>query len=292
MNSSRFVEFWREFRRTKGGVLGLILLTLLILAAVLAPALSPQNPYDLAELALENSFKPPQIITHFAWNNFMLGSDGQGRCLFSAVLYGMRTSLIVGIASTIISVFFGVLLGLISGYKGGIADAVIMRVADVQFSFPAILIGLIIMAVWGQGLFKIIIAISICNWVFFARPARGSALMEKEKDYVSAARIIGVSPARIMVTEVLPNILAPVIVIATVRIANTILLESTLSFLGVGVPVTQPSLGSLISSGYNLLFSGYWWISVFPGIALMLIVFSTNLLGDRLRDTLNPRLKQ
>jgi peptide/nickel transport system permease protein len=258
----------------------------------MAPLVSPQNPYDMAQLELENSFKPPQLLNDYSYGRFMLGSDGQGRCVFSAVLYGMRTSLVVALASTLLSVTFGALLGLVAGYKGGLVDSLIMRIADIQFSFPAILIGLVIMALWGQGLVKIIVAISICNWVFFARPARGSTLMEKEKDYVSAARLIGMSSTRIMLGEVLRNILAPVIVIATVRIANTILLESTLSFLGVGVPLTEPSLGSLINSGYKILFSGYWWVSVFPGVALMLIVFSINLLGDRLRDILNPRLKQ
>ncbi len=291
-NNSRWLDFWNEFRQRKGGLVGLILLIVLILAAALAPLVSPQNPYDMAQLDLESSFKPPQLLHSLSYGRFMLGSDSQGRCVFSAVLYGMRTSLIVALTSTIISVAFGVLLGLIAGYKGGLTDSLIMRIADIQFSFPAILIGLVIMALWGQGLVKIIVAISICNWVFFARPARGSTLMEKEKDYVSAARLIGMSPTRIMLGEVLPNILAPVIVIATVRIANTILLESTLSFLGVGVPLTEPSLGSLINSGYKILFSGNWWVSVFPGVALMLIVFSINLLGDRLRDILNPRLKQ
>lgn len=291
-NPTRWLDFWNEFRRRKGGLIGLVLLTVMVLTAAFAPLISPQNPYDLAELDLENSFKPPQLLNDSSFGRFMLGSDGQGRCVFSAVLYGMRTSLTVALASTIISVAFGVLLGLIAGYKGGLVDSVIMRISDIQFSFPAILIGLVIMALWGQGLIKIIVAISICNWVFFARPARGSTLMEKGKDYVAAARLVGMSPTRIMLSEVAPNIMAPIIVIATVRIANTILLESTLSFLGVGVPLTEPSLGSLINAGYKILFSGYWWVSVFPGLALMLIVFSVNLLGDRLRDVLNPRLKQ
>ena len=292
LSNSRLRDFWDEFRRRKSGVIGLFLLVGLILAASLAPLISPQNPYDMTQLELENSFKPPQITSDWSYERFMLGSDGQGRCVFSAVLYGLRTSLLVGISSTLISVAFGVLMGLVAGYKGGLIDSVIMRIADIQFSFPAILIGLVIMALWGQGLLKIIVAISICNWVFFARPARGSALMEKEKDYVAAARLIGLSPTRIMLKEVLPNILAPIIVIATVRIANTILLESALSFLGVGVPITEPSLGSLINAGYKILFSGYWWVSVFPGLALMLIIFSINLFGDRLRDVLNPKLKR
>ena len=222
----------------------------------------------------------------------MLGSDGQGRCLYSAILYGLRISLYVGLASTLASVVFGTILGLAAGYLGGRTDAVIMRLADIQLSFPAILIALVIMALWGQGLFKIIIAISVVNWVFYARTARGSTLSEREKDYVDAARATGVSTFSIMLGEILPNIIAPIIVIGTVRIAHAIILEATLSFLGLGVPITEPSLGSLIYDGYQELFSGFWWISVFPGIGLMLIVLGINLLGDRLRDVLNPRLKR
>jgi peptide/nickel transport system permease protein len=186
----------------------------------------------------------------------------------------------------------GTLLGLVAGYIGGRTDAFIMRLADIQLSFPAILIALVIMALWGQGLFKIIIAISVVNWVFYARTARGSTLSEREKDYVDAARATGMSAPAIMVSEILPNIFAPIIVIATVRIAHAIILEATLSFLGLGVPVTEPSLGTLINEGYVVLFSGFWWISFFPGLVLMIIVLGINLLGDRLRDVLNPRLKR
>jgi peptide/nickel transport system permease protein len=184
------------------------------------------------------------------------------------------------------------MMGLLAGYAGGRTDAFIMRLADIQLSFPAILIALVIMSLWGQGLFNIIMAISIVNWVFYARTARGSTLSEREKDYVDAARATGISPVAIMLREILPNIVAPIIVIGTVRVANAIILESTLSFLGLGVPITEPSLGSLINEGYQVLFSGFWWISVLPGLALMSIVLGINLLGDRLRDVLNPRLKR
>jgi peptide/nickel transport system permease protein len=281
-------QFWEEFKESKSGVIGAMITLLCVLAAVLAPLVSPQNPYDLAQLFLNNSFMPP------TWSSgqFFLGADGQGRCLFSAILYGLRISLYVGLASTIISALVGTLLGLLAGYAGGKTDTVIMRIADIQLSFPAILIALVIMAIWGPGLFKIIIAISVVNWVFYARTARGSTLSEREKDYVDAARAIGVSPAIIMVREILPNIMAPIIVIGTVRIAHAIILESTLSFLGLGVPITEPSLGSLINEGYTVLFSGHWWITVFPGLGLVLIVLGINQLGDRLRDVLNPRLKR
>jgi peptide/nickel transport system permease protein len=235
---------------------------------------------------------PRHCLPQWSYSNFMLGSDSQGRDMFSAILYGLRISLYVGLASTVLSAVFGTMMGLLAGYAGGRTDAFIMRLADIQLSFPAILIALVIMSLWGQGLFNIIMAISIVNWVFYARTARGSTLSEREKDYVDAARATGISPVAIMLREILPNIVAPIIVIGTVRVANAIILESTLSFLGLGVPITEPSLGSLINEGYQVLFSGFWWISVLPGLALMSIVLGINLLGDRLRDVLNPRLKR
>lgn len=292
MNRPGWSEFWEEFREGKSGLFGAGVTLLCLLAALLAPLISPQDPYDLSQLYLENSYMAPTLLQKWSYTDFMLGSDGQGRDMYSAILYGLRISLYVGVASTIISAIFGTLMGLISGYLGGKTDAIIMRVADIQLSFPAILIALVIMALWGPGLFKIIIAISAVNWVFYARTARGSTLSEREKDYVDAARATGQSNASIMLAEILPNIVAPIIVIGTVRIANAIILESTLSFLGLGVPITEPSLGSLINEGYQVLFSGYWWISVFPGLGLMMIVLGINQLGDRLRDVLNPRLKR
>ena len=292
MNRQVWLDFWGEFQESKIGVMGAAISMLCLLMAFLAPIISPQNPYDLTQLYLQNSYMPPTLLSKWSYEPFVLGSDGQGRCMYSAILYGLRISLYVGLSSTVISAVFGTVLGLVAGYLGGRTDALIMRIADIQLSFPAILIALVIMALWGQGLFKIIIAISVVNWVFYARTARGSTLSEREKDYVDAARVTGVSTTVIMVREILPNIVAPVIVIATVRIAHAIILESTLSFLGLGVPITEPSLGSLISEGYQVLFSGYWWITIFPGLGLMFIVLGINQLGDRLRDVLNPRLKR
>jgi peptide/nickel transport system permease protein len=292
MTREAWSGFWEDFTQSPSGVFGAILTLLCGLAALLAPFISPQNPYDLTQLFLEKSHLGPTLFKDWSYSHFMLGSDGQGRCMYSAILYGMRISLYVGLASTLLSATFGTLVGLLAGYAGGKTDAMIMRIADIQLSFPAILIALTIMAIWGQGLFKIIIAISVVNWVFYARTARGSTLSEREKDYVDAARAIGMPATLIMVKEMLPNILAPIIVIGTVRVANAIILESTLSFLGLGVPITEPSLGSLIYEGYQELFSGEWWISMFPGIGLMIIVLGVNLLGDRLRDVLNPRLKR
>ncbi len=288
MIPAHWQEFWIEFRESKRGMAGLSLTVIFIVVALLCPWISPQNPYDLTQLLLENSNLAPRWTPGM----FMLGSEGQGRDLFSAILYGLRVSLYVGLASTFLSAVFGTLMGLVAGYTGGRTDALIMRLADIQLSFPAILIALVIMAIWGQGLFKIIVAISVVNWVFYARTARGSTLSERSKDYVDAARATGMSSAAIMLREVLPNIVAPIIVIGTVRVANAIILESTLSFLGLGVPITEPSLGSLIYDGYQVLFSGFWWISVLPGLALMGVVLGINLLGDRLRDVLNPRLKR
>jgi peptide/nickel transport system permease protein len=292
VNRSVLTEHWTEFREDASGLLGLALTLGCILAALLAPFISPQNPYDLSQLFLQNSYLSPTLFTQWSYTPFILGSEGQGRCMLSAILYGMRISLLVGVSSTVLAATVGTFLGLLAGYAGGKSDAFIMRLADIQLSFPAILIALVIMTVWGEGLFKIILAIGIVNWVFYARTARGSTLSEREKDYVDAARAAGVSATRIMFGEILPNVVGPLIVIGTVRIANAILLEATLSFLGLGVPITEPSLGALVNQGYQVLFSGFWWVSVLPGLALMLIVLGINLLGDRLREVLNPRLKR
>ena len=274
-----------EFFEDKMAVAGLLIFLFLCLLALFPSIFSYQNPYDLTQLFLKNSFQPPN-------HNFWLGTDEQGRDIYSAMIYGLRISLYVGLASTILSVAIGYTLGLISGYYGGWVDTIIMRIADIQLSFPAILIALIIMALWGQGIGKIVIAITIVNWVYYARTARGVVLSEREKDYAQSAKALGMSSFGIIFGEILPNTTAPIIVIATVRIANAIILEATLSFLGLGVPITQPSLGSLISNGYQVLFSGYWWASVFPGILLMVLVISINLIGDRMRDVMNPRLKR
>lgn len=278
-------ELLTEYFEDKLAVIGLVVFVVLCIFALAPSVFSPQDPYDLAQLYLKNSFQPPS-------DNFFLGTDEQGRDIFSAIMYGLRVSLYVGLSSTILSVIIGFSLGLISGYYGGWVDTIIMRIADIQLSFPAILIALIIMALWGSGIDKIIIAITIVSWVYYARTARGVVLSEKEKDYAQSAKALGMSSLGIIFTEIMPNVTAPIIVIATVRIANAIILEATLSFLGLGVPITEPSLGSLIANGYQVLFSGYWWTSVFPGIILMVLIISINLIGDRTRDIMNPRLKR
>ncbi|MDA7847996.1 ABC transporter permease [Sulfurospirillum sp.] len=274
-----------EFFEDKLAVIGLVVFSIFCLLALAPAFFSPQNPYDLAQLYLENSFIEPN-------GEFILGTDEQGRDIFSAIIYGLRISLYVGFASTILSVIIGFTLGLIAGYYGGWVDTIIMRIADIQLSFPSILIALIIMALWGAGIGNIIIAITIVTWVYYARTARGVVLSEKEKDYAQSAKALGMSSFSIIFREIMPNVTAPIIVIATVRIATAIILEATLSFLGLGVPITEPSLGSLIANGYQVLFSGYWWTSVFPGIVLMLLIISINLIGDRARDIMNPRLKR
>jgi peptide/nickel transport system permease protein len=278
-------ELIAEFFEDKLAVIGLIVFLIFCLLALMPSVFSPQNPYDLAQLYLENSFKAPG-------GEFFLGADEQGRDVFSAILYGLRISLYVGFVSTILSVVLGFVLGLIAGYFGGIIDTIIMRIADIQLSFPAILIALVIMSLWGAGIGKIILAITVVTWVYYARTARGLVLSEKQKDYAQAAKALGMNSFGIIFKEIMPNVAAPIIVLATVRIATAIILEATLSFLGLGVPITEPSLGSLISNGYEVLFSGYWWVSVFPGITLMILIVSINLVGDRARDILNPRLKR
>ncbi|MEJ2166462.1 MAG: ABC transporter permease [Desulfobacterales bacterium] len=275
----------QEFIEDRLAVAGMGVLLLFILLAAYPRIIAPQNPYDLAALDLEDSYRPPG-------GKFILGTDDQGRDIFSAILYGLRISLFVGVVSTALSAVIGMAAGLLAGYSGKWIERLIMRLADIQLSLPVFLVALVIMAVWGQGVGKIIIAITVCNWVYYARTVRGVVMSEKQADYVQAAVAGGQHPVMIMFSEIAPNTLAPVIVIATVRVANAILLEATLSFLGVGVPITRPSLGSLISNGFEVLFSGYWWMSVFPGLVLMLLVLAINLMGDRLRDVLNPRLKR
>lgn len=270
-----------------------------VVGAVFAPWLAPHNPFDLATLELSNARLPP------AWSeegsrNFLLGTDDQGRDILSAIMYGARISLAVGFASVVLSVVVGVAFGLLAGFIGGWIDAVLMRLCDVMLSFPAILVALLIAGV-GRALFPnaqdtvafgvLIISISLTGWVQYARTVRGSTLVERNKEYVQAARVTGVAPLRIMRSHVLPNVMGPVMVLATIQVATAIITEATLSFLGVGAPPTSPSLGTLIRVGNDYLFSGEWWITIFPGLMLVLIALSVNLLGDWLRDALNPRLR-
>ena len=270
-----------------------------IFCALFAKWVAPYNPFDAASLELMDSLLPP------AWSaegstKYLLGTDDQGRDILSALMYGTRISLVVGMASVMLSLVVGVSLGLIAGFRGGWLDAFLMRLCDVMLSFPAILVALLIAGV-GRAVFPnaddslafgvLIISISLTGWVQYARTVRGTTLVERNKEYVQAARVTGVAPLRIMLRHVLPNVLGPVTVLATIQVASAIITEATLSFLGVGVPPTSPSLGTLIRIGNDFLFSGEWWITIFPGLTLVLIALSVNLLGDWLRDALNPRLR-
>ncbi|KGF69797.1 peptide ABC transporter permease [Hoeflea sp. BAL378] len=269
-------------------LLGIILVTIFILAAVLAPLIAPQNPYDLGQLDIMDGRLPPgsESMTGMI---YVIGTDTQGRDLFSAILYGLRTSLLVGLSSAAIALAIGASIGLASAYVGGRLDAVLMRIVDIQLSFPAILIALIFLAILGQGVDKIILALVVTQWAYYARTIRGSALIERKRAYVDAARSLALPDRRIVFRHILPNCLPPLIVVATMRVAYAIMLEATLSFLGIGLPVTEPSLGLLISNGFDYLLSGDYWISLFPGIALLLLIVAINLIGDSLRDIINPR---
>jgi peptide/nickel transport system permease protein len=298
---ARFLDgdIWHSFRNSPVAIGAAVIASVCVFCALFAGWVAPHNPFDLATLDLGDARLPP------AWEDegkarYLLGTDDQGRDILSALMYGARISLFVGLASVVLSVVIGVGLGLLSGFVGGKVDAFIMRVCDVMLSFPAILIALLIDGV-GRAMFPnahealafsvLIVAISLSGWVQYARTVRGSTLVERNKEYVQAARVIGVAPARIMWKHVLPNVTGPVLVLATIQIAQAILTEATLSFLGVGVPPTSPSLGTLIRIGNDFLFSGEWWITIFPGAMLVLIALSVNLLGDWLRDAINPRLR-
>ena len=284
-------RFARDFFHSRLAAIGLVGLVLIVLAAVFAPIVSPQNPYDLAHLDIIESRLPPGQTSADGHITFLLGTDEQGRDMLSAILYGVRISLLVGVVSTVIALVIGLLLGLLAGYAGGRLESIIMRVADLQLSFPPILIALILLALTGQGVGKIIIALVAVQWAYYARTARSAALVERGKEYIEAARVLGLSPLRIMLRHLLPNCMPPLIVVAALQVASAISLEATLSFLGLGLPVTEPSLGLLIANGFQYLLSGKYWISVFPGIALLLIVVAINLVADQLRDVLNPHLQ-
>ena len=278
-----------SFARDRIAVGALLVLMLILLAAVLAPFIAPQNPYDLAQLDILDSKLAPGSKAGAGFT-FWLGSDEQGRDMVSAIFYGLRTSLGVGVMSTVFALAVGMAVGLVSAYAGGWTDNLIMRLVDLQLSFPSILIALVLLALAGQGVDKIIIALIAVQWAYYARTVRGAALVEKRKEYVDAARVMAYSNSRIIFRHILPNVLPPLIVVATVQVAHAIALEATLSFLGLGMPITSPSLGLLISNGFAHLLSGRYWISFFPGVALLVTIVAINLVGDRLRDVLNPRL--
>jgi len=278
-----------DFLANPVAIFGLALLTLVVLAALFAPIISPQNPYDLAQLDVMDSRLPPGSASPNG-GTYWLGTDDQGRDMLSAIFYGLRISLMVGVVSTVLALVIGLAMGLAAAYFGGRLETVIMRIVDIQLSFPAILIALILIAVLGQGTGKVITALVTVQWAYYARTVRGAALVEKRKEYMEAARCLALSPTRIVFRHLLPNCLPPMIVVATVQVAAAIALEATLSFLGLGLPITEPSLGLLIANGYQYLLSGKYWISFFPGVALLLTIVSINLVADQLRDVLNPRL--
>ncbi|WP_439576718.1 ABC transporter permease [Elioraea sp.] len=293
-------DLWWSFTRSPVVVASATVALTMILSALLAPWIAPHDPFNLATLDLLDAFTPPVWLDEGDWR-FLLGTDDQGRDVLSTIMHGARISLFVGFASVLFSMTLGISLGLLAGYLGGAIDAVLMRIADIQLTFPSILVALLIDGLVRAmlprelhdqiALWVVIFAIGVSNWVQFARTVRGSTLVEKSKEYVMAARVIGLSPVRIMVSHVLPNVMGPVLVIATLNLGFAILAEATLSFLGVGVPPTQPSLGTLIRIGNDFLFSGEWWITLFPGVTLAVMVLSVNLLGDWLRDALNPKLR-
>ena len=277
------------FARDRIAVAALAVLILVLLSAVFAPVVTPQNPYDLAQLNILDSKLPPGAKSLYGKSHW-LGTDEQGRDVLSAILYGLRISLGVAVLATVAALAIGMAIGLLAGYAGGWTDGLVMRLVDLQLSFPAILIALVLLAVMGPGVDKIVIALIAVQWAYYARTVRGIVLVEKGKEYVEAARCLAFGNARIVFRHILPNCLPPLIVVATVQVAHAIALEATLSFLGLGVPITSPSLGLLIANGFVHLLSGKYWISFFPGVALLITIVAINLIGDQLRDILNPRL--
>ncbi|GGE50247.1 peptide ABC transporter permease [Agaricicola taiwanensis] len=283
-----FQLLMREFLSSRLAILGLVVVVIFALAAILAPWLAPQNPYDLAQLNIMDSKMPPGSESMEGYR-YWLGTDGQGRDMLSGILYGLRISLIVGAGSAVLACMFGASLGLLAGYVGGRIDAFIMRVVDLHLSFPTVLIALMILAVLGTGIMNVVIAIMVVEWAYYARTVRATAMVEREKEYVQAAECLVLPRRRILFRHLLPNCMPPLIVIATMQVARAISLEATLSFLGIGVPITEPSLGLLIANGYEHVLTGEYWISITPGVALLVLIVAINLVGDRLREILNPR---
>ena len=289
---SPFRRFISDFSESKLAMLGLTIFMAIVLLAVLAPWITPQNPYDLAQLDIMDGRLPPGEVSPGTGMKFWLGTDDQGRDMLSGIIYGLRISLMVGVLSMIVALTIGTTVGMMAAYFGGRVDSIIMRIVDMQLSFPAILIALILLAVLGQGVEKVIIALITVQWAYYARTVRGTALVERGKEYIEAAQCLALSPSRIVFKHMLPNCMPPLIVVGTVQVAHAIALEATLSFLGLGLPITEPSLGLLIANGYEYLLSGKYWISMFPGVALLITIVSVNLMGDHLRDVLNPRLQR
>jgi peptide/nickel transport system permease protein len=285
-------RFVADFAESRLATIAFILLIVTMVLALIAPWIVPQNPYDLAQVDIMDSRLKPGTPAASGKYTHWLGTDGAGRDLVSAMLYGLRISLAVGVLSGIIAMGVGAAIGLVAAYAGGRTESIIMRIVDLQLSFPAILVALMLIAILGKGVDKIIIALVTVQWAYYARTVRGSALVESRKEYVEAARCLGLSNARILFRHILPNCLPPLIVVVTVQTAHAISLEATLSFLGVGLPQTEPSLGLLISNGFQYMLSGEYWISFFPGLVLLMTIVMINLVGDQLRDVLNPRLSK
>jgi len=290
-NDTPLHRFAAAFAESRLAMIGLVLCALLLLIALFAPVIAPQNPYDARALSILDGRLPPGS-TGPDGMVFWLGTDTQGRDILSAILYGLRISLGVGVLSAVFALAIGTVLGLMAAYFGGRTDAFIMRAVDIQLGFPSILVALILLSVLGKGVDKIILALVIVQWAYYARAVRGTALVERGKEYMEAARCLALSHRDILFRHLLPNCLPPLIVVATVQVAHAIALEATLSFLGVGLPITEPSLGLLIANGFQFMLSGKYWVSFFPGIALLILIVAINLVGDQLRDVLNPKMRR
>ena len=288
---ARWGRIFGEFAESRVAVAALASVALLVVLAILAPLVAPQNPYDLAQLSIMDNKLPP-LSRGLSGQLYVLGTDDQGRDLLSAILFGLRLSLFVAFVATAIALVIGASVGVVAAYFGGRIDGVLMRLVDIQLSLPAILIALILVAILGKGVDKVMIALVCVQWAYYARTIRGSALVERRREYIDAALCLALPQSRIVFRHLLPNAFPPLIVVATVQVAHAIALEATLSFLGVGVPITEPSLGLLIANGYGYMLSGNYWIAFYPGIALLAVIVAINLCGDRLRDVMNPRLKR
>jgi peptide/nickel transport system permease protein len=286
-----FRRFVSEFAESKLALVGLVVFVIIALLAIFASLIAPQNPYDLAQLDIMDGRLPPGSKSMVGYT-YILGTDDQGRDMFSGMLYGLRISLAVGVGSALFAAVVGTSLGLLAAWLGGRSDSAIMRVVDLQLSFPAILVALMILAILGKGIMNVVLALVIVEWAYYARNVRATAMVERQREYIEAAECLALPRWRIMFRHLLPNCLPPLIVIATQQVARAIALEATLSFLGLGVPITEPSLGLLIANGYQYMLSGKYWISFYPGIALLVTIMSINLVGDQLRDVLNPRLRR
>ncbi|MBY0364262.1 MAG: ABC transporter permease [Phreatobacter sp.] len=292
MTAGPVAQFWSEFRVNRVAVVALAIVATIVVLSLVAPWITPQNPYDMSGLRLADARRPPGFVSPRTGITHWLGTDGQGRDVLSAILYGLRVSIEIGLSAGIIAFSLGVTLGTFAAYLGGRIEALIMRFIDLQLSFPAILLALVLAAVLGQGKWQLVAALVTAQYAYFARTAHGAAATERSKDYVEAALSTPLKPHVVVLRHILPNCMPPLIVVATVQVANSIALEATLSFLGLGLPVSEPSLGMLIANGFQYLLSGRYWISIYPGIALIVLIASINLVGDQVRDQLNPRLRR